>query len=106
MIISKQSIGKLLVEGRKKLNMSRNKIAQKLGTGYERVKMMEEGEGNYGIDKLIEYLNIIKCDLSIVQSTPAIPVLHKPTASVSKKVEEPTVIATKKSKKRVIEDAD
>lgn len=127
--MNKEEIGKELMRLRELQKLSRNAVARKLNTAYNRIKLIEEGQGGYSVDTLIGYLNLVKglIIVSDIHMTPkemskeqepapiAIPNDEKkekaaPTTMHKEEVKKTTsfkpvhVIGSKK--KTVIEDAD
>lgn len=107
--MDKATIGQALKTARERAGLSINKVATRVGTGYERIKALEEGRGNYGIDTLIAYAEVIGYTLIVVEAN-GIAIAPKE----EKKKEEVKVkpvqtageeVVVKKKKKIVIEEA-
>lgn len=110
-IMDKATIGKYLRTARERAGLSMNKVATKMGTGYERVKALEEGQGNYGIDTLLAYgkavgVAFIAVDEAAVTAVPPIVVeKEKHLAAPVNNNENENAGEVKKKKKIIIEEA-
>ena len=110
--MEKETIGKILKAAREKAGISINKLAIRLCTGHERVKALEEGRGNYGIDLLIAYAKAVNYTVVLVEGVASVEKVQEVTAPIKTtlhkaKIAESIELAGEKKKKRiVIEEAD
>lgn len=67
--MSRKQIGTQLQTLRKKLNLSRYKVAKDTGLMLGQIKNIEEAKNGYTIDLLLRYTNRLNADINITEKT-------------------------------------